>query len=81
MKNNLNKLNKTELLNIISKMNKKDLIDIINNKIGGTINNEEIISETKNAIRKSIKFNKEKAKNNNLNNVMANDKLYNKIYE
>ena len=40
MKNNLNKLNKTELLNIISKMNKKDLIDIINNKIGGTINNE-----------------------------------------
>jgi hypothetical protein len=76
MKNNLNKLNKTELLNIISKMNKKDLIDIINNKIGG-----EIISKTKDAIRQSIKFNKEKAKINNVKNVMANDKLYNKIYE
>lgn len=78
MNNQLNKLNKEQLLNIISKMKKQDLIEIINNKTGGS--NEKIISETKNAIRKEIHFDSLKI-NNNENNVMANNNLYNKIYK
>lgn len=82
MDSTLTKLNKNQLLNIISKMKKKDLVYIINNKIGGE-NDEKIIKETKNAIRKEIIFNKSKVKNQNENenNSMANNTLYNKIYE
>lgn len=78
MNNQLNKLNKEQLLNIISKMKKQDLIEIINNKTGGS--NEKIISKTKNAIRKEIHFDSLKI-NNNQNNVMANNNLYNKMYK
>lgn len=74
MNSELEKLNKNELLNIISKMKKKELIEIINNKNGGNNN------ETDNAIRIPIIFKKEKIKENN-NNVMANNSIYNKIYE
>ena len=81
MNNQLNKLNKEQLLNIISKMKKQDLIEIINNKTGGS--NEKIISETKNAIRKEIHFDSLKINNNesSQNNVMANNNLYNKMYK
>ena len=73
MKNNLNKLTKTDLLNIISKMKKNDLIQIISG--GG---NGEILQQTNNAVRTAIEFNILKIKkNNNKKNVMANDKLYN----
>ena len=77
MDNSLKKLNKKELINIISKMKKNDLINIINNKIGGT---NEIIKETKDAVRKPIIYDSKKNKKN-YNNAMANDPLYNKIYE
>lgn len=78
MEYNLKKLNKKELLNVISKMKKNDLMEIINNKIGG--DNEEIIKETNEAIRKSIKYNSKKVKKNK-NYIMANDEKYNEIYE
>lgn len=79
MNNQLNYLKKSELLSIISKMKKSELIQIINNKIGG--NNEPIIKETKNAVRKELVFNKNKINQNNNSNVMANDPKYNSIYE
>jgi hypothetical protein len=72
-------MKKSELLNIISKMKKQELIQIINNKIGGV--NELVITETKNAIRKELVFNKSKVNEKNSLNVMANDPKYNKIYE
>ena len=59
MDNSLKKLNKKELINIISKMKKNDLINIINNKIGGT---NEIIKETKDAVRKPIIYDSKKIK-------------------
>jgi hypothetical protein len=78
MNNNLKKLNKEQLLNIISKMKKSDLIEVINNKIGG--GNSTVLKETNNAIRKAIVFNESKIKKTQ-NNTMENDTLYNKIYE
>ena len=75
MKNNLNKLTKTDLLNIISKMKKNDLIQII----GGS--NGEILQQTNTAVRTAIEFNISKVKNNNKKNAMANDKLYNNMYK
>lgn len=83
MNTKLSKLNKKELLKIISKMKKNDLINIINNKIGGGDNN--IIKETKNAVRRSFSIN-DSINNNNLkkpyiNNSMANDPQYNTIYK
>jgi hypothetical protein len=78
MNNNLDKLSKSDLLTIIGKMKKTELVKIINNKIGGA--DEVVIKETQNAIRKSIVFNKSKL-NKNVNNAMANDKIYNKVIE
>jgi hypothetical protein len=72
MDTNLNNLTKKELLNVISKMKKKDLIEIISLKIGGF--------ETKYAIREPIEFNENKVKAKD-NNVMADNNIYNKIYE
>ena len=74
MNNKLKNLNKIELLEIISKMKKDELIKIIETKIGG--NNETIIKETRNAIRKSIVFNKNKL-NIQITNAMSNDVIYN----
>ena len=82
MNNQLNYMKKSELLSIISKMKKQELIQIINNKIGGE--NEPVIKETKNAVRKELVFNKSKESNDKEKNnayVMANDPKYNKIYE
>ena len=78
MNNQLNKLSKNQLLGIISKMKKDELIKIINSKIGGA--NEAVIKETQNAIRTSIVFNKNKL-NRNVDNAMANDKIYNNVYK
>jgi hypothetical protein len=78
MNNNLDKLTKSDLLTIIAKMKKAELVKIINNKIGGS--DEVVIKETQNAIRKSIVFNKSKL-SKNVNNAMANDKIYNKVIE
>ena len=78
MDNKLKKLNKEQLLNIIGKMNKNELIEVINNKIGGE--NSKIIKETNNAIRKTIVFNESKLQEQQ-ENAMANDPLYNKMYE
>ena len=78
MDNKLKKLNKEQLLNIISKMKKNELIEVINNKIGG--GNSNVIKETKNAIRKTIVFNESKLQEKQ-ENAMANDPIYNKIYE
>jgi hypothetical protein len=82
MNSDLNKLTKIELLNIIQKMKKDDLINIIQNKIGG--GNSNIIKETNNAIRRSIKVNKNKLRNINIesnnSNTMGDDILYNKMY-
>jgi hypothetical protein len=78
MNSNLKNLTKNELLSIINKMKKNDLIKIIESKIGG--GDEQIIKQSKTAIRKSIVFNKNKLnKLNKNNNVMANDPLYNNI--
>jgi len=79
MNSNLNKLTKKELLNIVSKMKKEDLVHIIENKIGG--GNETIIKQTNNAIRKTISFNKNKANKISEEIAMANNKLYNEVYE
>ena len=76
MKNNLNKLTKTDLLNIISKMKKNDLIQIISG--GG---NGEILQQTNNAIRTAIDFNISKIKKNNKNIAMANNELYKNMYK
>jgi hypothetical protein len=82
MNSDLNKLTKIELLSIIQKMKKDDLINIIQNKIGG--GNSNIIKETNNAIRRSIKVNKNKLRNINIesnnSNTMGDDILYNKMY-
>jgi len=82
MNSDLHKLTKIELLSIIQKMNKDDLINIIQNKIGG--GNSNIIKETNNAIRRSIKVNKNKLRNINIesnnSNTMGDDILYNKMY-
>jgi len=67
MNQELNKLTKNELLEILSNFKKKELIEIIDNKIGGNINNAERIP---------IKFNKNKL-NKKINNAMANDPIYN----
>jgi hypothetical protein len=72
MDTNLNNLTKKELLNVISKMKKKDLIEIISLKVGGF--------ETKYSIREPIQFNENKVKTTD-NNVMADNNIYNKIYE
>jgi hypothetical protein len=49
-------------------------------KTGGSM--ESIIKETKNAIRSTIKYDKRKNNNKtNVNNAMANNRLYDKIYE
>ena len=72
----LNKLNKTQLLNIIKKMKKEELIHIIENKIGG--GDIKIIQETNNSIRKPLEYNK--YKNDKKNNSISDDVLYNKIY-
>jgi hypothetical protein len=80
---NLHKLNKSELLKIISKMKKDELIEIIDNKIGG--GNSNIIKETKNAIRRTFPIDHSKISNINdklyINNSMANDVQYNKMYK
>ena len=69
MNNNLHKLKKTDLLNIISKMKKKELIQIIETKVGGS-----------DAIRSAIIYNKNKLKQNqNQTIAMANDTLYNNV--
>ena len=82
MNSNLQKLNKSELLGIIKKMKKDDLIQIIENKIGG--GNSNIIKETNNAIRRSIKVNSNKLKSINFDNINSNtlgdDLIYNKMY-
>jgi RIO-like serine/threonine protein kinase len=74
--NNLQKLNKSQLLQIINKMKKEDLIQIIENKIGG--GDEKIIAETRNAIRKEIKFDESKLhkSNDNKYNSMKNNNKY-----
>jgi hypothetical protein len=63
-------LTKKELLNIISKMNKKELLEIVQMKYGGNGNSL--------ANRIPIKF--KNTPNNSTNNVMKNNKEYNKIY-
>lgn len=82
MNSNLQKLTKDELLKIIKKMKKDDLVQIIENKIGG--GNSNIIKETNNAIRRSIKINNSKLKNINFENINSNtlgdDTIYNKMY-
>ena len=82
MNSNLQKLTKDELLKIIKKMKKDDLVQIIENKIGG--GNSNIIKETNNAIRRSIKINSSKLKNINFENINSNtlgdDTIYNKMY-
>jgi hypothetical protein len=88
MSNNLQKLNKKELLQIIGKMKKTELINIINIKQNGgsnsvkteTINSVKI--ETKHAIRTPLQFDLklvENSQNNNIH-VMSNNKIYNKTY-
>jgi hypothetical protein len=69
MDNNLEKLNKKELLSIISKIKKSELISIINQQIGGG----------NNAIRKEIKFNINKLNNKEETNALKNNNLYNKL--
>jgi len=69
MNTELHKLKKKELLNILSKLKKNEIIEIINNKIGGNLNSNEVE-------RTPIQFNKNKL-NKNVNNAMANDRLYN----
>jgi hypothetical protein len=69
MNTDLYKLKKKELLNILSKFKKNEIIEIINNKIGGNLNSNEVE-------RTPIQFNKNKLKKN-INNAMANDRLYN----
>jgi hypothetical protein len=81
MNSNLNKLTKSQLLNIISHMKKVDLINIIEVKSGGDGN---IIKETNLAIRKSLKINISKLNNksnnkSNNNLIMSNNKLYENI--
>jgi len=85
MDKNLNKLTKKELIQIISKFKKESLISFILNKKGGennmnNMNNENKFIKTNNAIRKFILFNKNKSLEKE-NNVMANNNLYNKIYD
>ena len=87
LKNSLKQLNKKELLSIISKMKKEQLIDIINmhylnqnskiSKKGGSTG--EIIKETKNAIRKAIIFNQAKLYEENNNDSMNNNSIYNNV--
>ena len=83
MEEYLNKLTKKNLLKIISKMKKNELITVItnnSNKVGGS--NETVIKETENAIRKVIMYDQRKNMNKkSINNAMANNRLYNKIYE
>lgn len=67
---NLKKLKKKELLNIINKLTKEELIKIIETKIGGGSN----------SIRTPIIFNKNKVNKESIV-AMANDSLYNEIYE
>lgn len=74
----LEKLTKTELLNIIGKMKKKEIIDIINNKIGGS-NNSNIIKETPHSIRKKIIFDSKKLEDTNIH-VFRNNSQYNNMY-
>ena len=81
MEKYLNKMTKKELLKIISKMKKAELVTVIannSNKVGGS--NETVIKETENAVRKMIIYD-ERKNNKNINNAMANNRLYNKIYE
>ncbi len=80
MSNNLQKLNKKELLEIIGKMKKTELINIINIKQNGGSNS--VKTETKNAIRTPLQFNKllENEQNNNNIHVMSNNKIYNDTY-
>ena len=73
MDNNLKKMNKNQLLKIISKLKKDDLINIINTKFVGGGNND--------IIRTPIVYNIKKVNKNNKNNAMANDPLYNKIFQ
>jgi hypothetical protein len=80
MNQKLNKLTKKELLNIISKMKKEELVNVISNQIGGENKNKNIIKETENAIRRYIIFDKDKVKENDERNSMANNSIYNKIY-
>jgi hypothetical protein len=87
MNTELQKLKKNDLLKIISKMKKIDLIKVINNKIGG--NDQNIINETNNAIRKPLSINnsinpndlKKLNSTSYTNNSMANDSQYNTIYK
>ena len=82
MEKYLNKMTKKELLKIISKMKKAELVTVIannSNKVGGS--NEIIIKETKNAVRTPITYDQRRNNKKNHNNAMANNNLYNKMYE
>ncbi len=70
MNTQLNKLKKTELLNIISKMSKKDLINIINIKYGGNDGTSKI----------NIEYNPSINNKKNIN-PMSNNDTYERIYE
>lgn len=67
----MDKLTKKDLINIIAKMKKKDLIKIIETQVGGS----------NDASRIPIIFNRRKLKSNqNQNNeAMANDVIYNEV--
>lgn len=77
MDKSLNKLTKKELIQIISKFKKESLISFILNKKGGE--NEKNSNNV--STREFILFNKSKNIKTNNKNIMANNKLYNTIYD
>ena len=77
MDKSLNKLTKKELIQIISKFKKESLISFILNKKGG----ENEINSNNVSTREFILFNKSKNIKTNNKNIMANNKLYNTIYD
>jgi len=77
MDKSLNKLTKKELIQIISKFKKESLISFILNKKGGE--NEKNSNNV--STREFILFNKSKNITTNNKNIMANNKLYNTIYD
>ena len=78
MDKSLNKLTKKELIQIISKFKKECLISFILNKKGGENNKNSNSVST----REFIFYNKNKnITTTNDTNIMANNKLYNSIYD